>query len=110
MFSLPWVVASFSSATDFLFLLLGSLTSFDLVNRVLPKTIGQHSERLSYAGKSLIVHNTLARITNVCFAYASYVIAPSSHSCFNSSIKGSKYTSISIPGAYFPGINNDKIM
>uniref|UniRef100_A0A7C8ZP82 Uncharacterized protein n=1 Tax=Opuntia streptacantha TaxID=393608 RepID=A0A7C8ZP82_OPUST len=45
-------------------------------------------------------------MSNISLLCASYVLTPTSHNSFNSSIKGSRNTSMSLPGALGPGINN----
>jgi len=54
--------------------------------------------------KSLMVYNIAACISNTSLPSESKVLIPVLHSSFNSSINGYKYTSISFPGARFPGM------
>src|SRR3954468_14000547 len=68
-----------------------------------------HPDIKAYAGKSLIVHITVARIVNVEPLEASRVSTPFLHITFNSSTNGLKNTSISFPGAVGPGIKRDSI-
>src|SRR3954468_18043322 len=63
-----------------------------------------HPESIPYDGKSLIVHIKAARMSKKFFLATSYVLKPTCHSDFSSSIKGCRYTSIFIPGLLSPGI------
>jgi len=63
-----------------------------------------HPDKIPRLGKSLMVHNIAACISNTSLPYESKVLILVFHSSFNSSISGYKYTSISFPGARFPGM------
>ena len=63
-----------------------------------------HPNKVPRLEKSLMVHNIAACISNTSLPYESKVLIPVFHNSFNSSISGCKYTSISFPGARFPGM------
>jgi hypothetical protein len=65
-------------------------------------------DSIALAGKSFIVQRSIACNLKFFLVAASLVLTPLFQSSLSSSIRGLKYTSISIPGDFGPGINIDK--
>ena len=63
--------------------------------------------KFPYARKSLIVHKIATCNLDFFLVTISKVSMPFSHSSFNSSINGPRYTSMSFLGAFGPRISND---
>ena len=66
-----------------------------------------HSDKFLYTKKLFMVHIIEACNLKFLRLIESYVCTPFFHSSFKSSINDRRYTSISLPGAYESGINND---
>ena len=66
-----------------------------------------HPDKFSYVEKSFIVHKIEACNLKLLRLTESYVCTSFFHNSFRSSIKGHRYTSISLPDAFRSRINSD---
>jgi hypothetical protein len=70
-----------------------------------------YPNRLLRAGQSLMVTNNKARRLKFSYQYSSHIHTPSSyHSNNSSSTNGLRYTTMSLPGCFGPGISTGIMM